>query len=111
METTQIKTDYYKGLLKEGEKFYGGHIKSTLLDFKIAIDVFEITKRLPTCNWEDIKHNHVTNYATLWQFTERLFDSTDFHEANGVEYRPIGLDRPSLSFLKWVYEELLKATK
>ena len=90
----------YTVILKDGEKFWSQHTKLTLFELKDAINVIEISNRLPECMWEEIKHIHTTTYSTIWQLTSRWFEIK--HPDT------IGMDKPSQSFLKWIYEELKK---
>lgn len=93
----------YNSLLLPGETFYSGHTRLTLLEIKDAIKVFKAANRLPNCVWEDIKHCHATTAATIWALTARY---------NEMFYNnTIGVDKPSRSFLEWIYNGLKEATK
>lgn len=89
----------YNFILKDGEHFWDIHDKMTLIEIKTCVDVFKSAHRLPNCFWESIQDVHATNYSSLYNLTKRHINI----ECPGV----IGNIKPTLSFLEWIYNNLL----
>jgi hypothetical protein len=83
-------------LLNDGEKFYGAHKPSTIIDMRDCVNIMKTTNTLPGCFWDNIKHNHATNHRTVWMITSQYLQ-----ECYGDT---IGCNKPPLALLEWLVD-------